>query len=128
MLRFDKNFIRMVIYINCKWYLNHQHLTELLDVNNDGQITQAELTKYLADHKVLTEQLDENNDGDITKGELIGYLALHQDLTEQLDENDDGDTTKSEAPAPGPFGQIFGNTGQFLQNFVQGWVREMWMR
>ena len=53
--------------------------------------------------------------------ELIEYLALHQDLTDQKDEN-------SEAPAPGPLRQIFGNTGQFLQNFIQGWGREMWIQ
>ena len=61
-----------------------------------------------------------NNGDDITKGELIEYLALQQDLTEQLDEKNDGDTTNSEASVPGPLRQIFGNTGQFLQNFIQG--------
>ena len=40
-------------------------------------------------------------------------------IAEQSDEHNDGDTTNSEAPAPGPFSQIFGNTGQFLQNIIQ---------
>ena len=65
-----------------------------------------------------------NSYKDITKGELSEYLILHQDLIEHLDEKIYGDTT----PAPGPLGQIFGNTGQFLQNFIQGWATEMWLQ
>ena len=40
-------------------------------------------------------------------------------VTEQKDEHN-GATSNSEASVPGPFGQIFGNTGQFLQNIIPG--------
>ena len=51
-----------------------------------------------------------------------GLQAANGDkgLTEQQDEHNAGDTTNSEASVPGPLGQIFGNTGQFLQNIIQG--------
>ena len=85
MQRFDKTIIRQLSHkLIGNDSATNQVLTEQLDENNDGEISEAELNRYLAHHLDLTEELDENNDGEITEVELTKYLgSLSDDAAEE---------------------------------------------